>query len=59
MIQTPMSDRMIAEGQGEALDKMLNAFVPMKRLGRPEEIADASCGFAATQPATLRANRYR
>src|SRR5882724_10348750 len=41
MIQTPMSDKMIAEGQGEELDKMLNIFVPMKRLGRPEEIADA------------------
>jgi NAD(P)-dependent dehydrogenase (short-subunit alcohol dehydrogenase family) len=41
MIQTPMSDKMIAEGQGEELDRMLEAFVPMKRLGRPEEIADA------------------
>jgi NAD(P)-dependent dehydrogenase (short-subunit alcohol dehydrogenase family) len=41
MIQTPMSDKMIAEGQGEELDKMLNTFVPMKRFGRPEEIADA------------------
>jgi len=41
MIQTPMSDKMIAEGQGEELDRMLNTFVPMKRLGRPEEIADA------------------
>jgi len=41
MIQTPMSDRMIAEGQGPELDRMLNTFVPMKRLGRPEEIADA------------------
>lgn len=41
MIQTPMSDKMIAEGQGAELDRMLNAFVPMKRLGRPEEIADA------------------
>jgi NAD(P)-dependent dehydrogenase (short-subunit alcohol dehydrogenase family) len=41
MIQTPMSDKMIAEGQGEELDKMLNAFVPMRRFGRPEEIADA------------------
>jgi NAD(P)-dependent dehydrogenase (short-subunit alcohol dehydrogenase family) len=41
MIQTPMSDKMIAEGQGEELDKMLKTFVPMKRLGRPEEIADA------------------
>ena len=41
MIQTPMSDKMIAEGQGEELDRMLNTFVPMKRLGRAEEIADA------------------
>src|SRR6202166_597801 len=41
MIQTPMSDKMIAEGQGPELDKMLKTFVPMKRLGRPEEIADA------------------
>jgi NAD(P)-dependent dehydrogenase (short-subunit alcohol dehydrogenase family) len=41
MIQTPMSDKMIAEGQGEELDAMLKAYVPMKRLGRPEEIADA------------------
>jgi NAD(P)-dependent dehydrogenase (short-subunit alcohol dehydrogenase family) len=41
MIQTPMTEQMIAEGQGEELDKMLKAFVPMARLGRPEEIADA------------------
>lgn len=41
MIQTPMSDKMIAEGQGPELDRMLKTFVPMKRLGRPEEIADA------------------
>ena len=41
MIQTPMSDQMIAEGQGEMLDAMLNTYVPMKRLGRAEEIADA------------------
>jgi NAD(P)-dependent dehydrogenase (short-subunit alcohol dehydrogenase family) len=41
MIQTPMTDKMIAEGQGPELDKMLKTFVPMKRLGRPEEIADA------------------
>src|ERR1700739_4976723 len=33
MIQTPMSDKMIAEGQGPELDKMLQTFVPMKRLG--------------------------
>jgi NAD(P)-dependent dehydrogenase (short-subunit alcohol dehydrogenase family) len=41
MIQTPMSDKMIAEGQGAELDMMLKTFVPMKRLGWPEEIADA------------------
>jgi NAD(P)-dependent dehydrogenase (short-subunit alcohol dehydrogenase family) len=41
MIQTPMSDKMIAEGQGAELDMMIQTFVPMKRLGRPEEIADA------------------
>lgn len=40
MIQTPMSDKMIAGGQGPELDKMLNTLVPMKRLGRAEEIAD-------------------
>jgi NAD(P)-dependent dehydrogenase (short-subunit alcohol dehydrogenase family) len=41
MIQTPMSDKMIAEGQGEELDKMMKTNVPMQRLGRAEEIADA------------------
>jgi NAD(P)-dependent dehydrogenase (short-subunit alcohol dehydrogenase family) len=41
MIQTAMLDKMIAEGQGPELDKMLKTFVPMQRMGRPEEIADA------------------
>ena len=36
-----MSDKMIAEGQGEELNAMLKAYVPMGRMGRPEEIADA------------------
>lgn len=40
MIQTPMTDKMIAEGQGSELEKMLQTFVPMKRLGRAQEIAD-------------------
>ncbi len=51
MIRTPMSDKMEAEGQGEALKNMLETFVPMKREGRPEEIADAVlflCSSAAS-----------
>jgi NAD(P)-dependent dehydrogenase (short-subunit alcohol dehydrogenase family) len=34
-----VADKMIASGQGEALDALLKA-VPMGRYGRPEEIAD-------------------
>src|SRR5438874_2689527 len=40
MIWTPMTEKMIAEGQKEALDEMLK-LVPIGRHGRPEEIADA------------------
>ncbi len=39
LIWTPMSDRMVAAGQGEALSALLKS-VPMGRYGRPEEIAD-------------------
>ena len=39
LIWTPMADQMVASGQGDALDAMLQA-VPMGRYGRPEEIAD-------------------
>ncbi|HTW85166.1 MAG TPA: glucose 1-dehydrogenase [Candidatus Sulfotelmatobacter sp.] len=50
MIDTPMSDRMKAAGQTEALAAMLTQ-VPIGRLGRPEEIADAVlwlCSSAAS-----------
>ena len=40
LIQTPMSDQLVAAGQGEALAAMLKT-VPMGRVGRAEEIADA------------------
>jgi len=40
MIHTPMADKMMAEGQKDALDAMLKT-VPVARLGRPEEIANA------------------
>jgi NAD(P)-dependent dehydrogenase (short-subunit alcohol dehydrogenase family) len=51
MMQTPMVDQMIAEGQGEELNAMLKAYVPMGRLGRPEEVADVVlwlCSSAAS-----------
>jgi NAD(P)-dependent dehydrogenase (short-subunit alcohol dehydrogenase family) len=40
LIQTPMSDQMVAAGQGDALRAMEKA-IPMARVGRPEEIASA------------------
>ena len=40
LIWTPMADQMVAAGQGEAL-KQMEQSVPMRRVGRPEEIADA------------------
>ncbi|WP_184531521.1 SDR family NAD(P)-dependent oxidoreductase [Variovorax sp. Sphag1AA] len=39
LIWTPMADQMVASGQADALNALLNA-VPMGRYGRPEEIAD-------------------
>jgi NAD(P)-dependent dehydrogenase (short-subunit alcohol dehydrogenase family) len=50
LIQTPMSDRMIAEGQGDAL-KAMEKMIPMGRVGRPEEIASSVlwlCSHAAS-----------
>jgi NAD(P)-dependent dehydrogenase (short-subunit alcohol dehydrogenase family) len=40
LIQTPMSDQMVADGQGEAL-KAMEKSIPMGRVGRPEEVAAA------------------
>lgn len=40
LIRTPMADKMEAEGQGDALKVMRENFVPMRREGRPEEIAN-------------------
>jgi NAD(P)-dependent dehydrogenase (short-subunit alcohol dehydrogenase family) len=40
LIQTPMSDQMVAAGQGEALEA-LEKNIPMARVGRPQEIASA------------------
>src|SRR5213593_1380976 len=40
LIQTLMSDQMVAAGQGEALNEMEKS-IPMGRVGRPEEIANA------------------
>src|SRR5437868_2995410 len=40
LIQPPMSDQMMASGQGDAL-KAMEKNVPMGRVGRPEEIANA------------------
>jgi len=40
LIRTPMAEQMEAGGQGEALKAMLEYCVPMKREGRPEEIAN-------------------
>ncbi len=39
-ISTPMVEQMIASGQGEALKGIVKS-IPMGRMGRPEEIADA------------------
>jgi NAD(P)-dependent dehydrogenase (short-subunit alcohol dehydrogenase family) len=40
LIWTPMANEMVAAGQGNAL-KAMEKSVPMGRVGRPEEIADA------------------
>jgi NAD(P)-dependent dehydrogenase (short-subunit alcohol dehydrogenase family) len=40
LIQTPMSDQMVAAGQGEAL-KAMEKSIPMARVGLPQEIANA------------------
>ena len=50
LIWTPMAKQMVAGGQGEAL-KAMEKSVPMGRMGKPEEIADAVlwlCSSAAS-----------
>ena len=50
LIQTPISDQMLAAGQGEAL-KAMEKSIPMGRVGRVDEIADAVlwlCGDASS-----------
>jgi len=50
LIHTPMADQMMAAGQADALNAMLKD-VPIGRLGRAEEIADAVlwlCSSAAS-----------
>ena len=50
LIWTPMADQMVAGGQGEAL-KAMEKMIPMGRVGRPEEIAEAVlwlCSSAAS-----------
>lgn len=46
LIWTPMADRMVADGQGEAL-KGMEKMIPMGRVGRPEEIATAVLWLAS------------
>jgi len=51
LIHTPMADKMIAAGQGEALEAM-KQMVPVKRFGRPEELA-APVVFLCSDAASL------
>ncbi|HEY6377295.1 MAG TPA: SDR family oxidoreductase [Edaphobacter sp.] len=41
LIYTPMVDQMIAGGQEDGLRAMADSLIPMRRMGRPDEIADA------------------
>ena len=52
MIRTAMSDQMEAAGQGEALKRMLEQNVPMKREGKANEIADAVLFLCSDKQAT-------
>ena len=52
MIQTPMSDQMIAAGQGEELEQMMKTYVPMARLGGQKRSRTLFCGYAVQPQAT-------
>ena len=59
MIQTPMFEQMIAEGQGDELDAMLKAFVPMGGWDGLRRLPTRFFGSAVQPRAMLRANRFQ
>lgn len=52
LIETPMSDQMKAAGQADALREMMKD-VPIGRVGRPEEIADAVLWLCSSQASLM------
>jgi NAD(P)-dependent dehydrogenase (short-subunit alcohol dehydrogenase family) len=58
LIWTPMADQMVAGGQGEAL-KSMEKLIPMGRVGRPEEIADAVLYLCSSAASSQSGGQYR